>query len=96
MFVNTVPARNGDRSLIRVGAQEPLDLVVSRARIASGPNLVYGNENLEELRTRYADICDALASGNVTIYECAEAVGYWKPKPKPARKTASAKAGQDG
>ena len=95
MFVKTVPEQSGDRSLIQVGAQAPLNLVVSRARITSGGAVVYGNRDEDELTARYDDVCDALADKSVVIYDCTQAVGYWKPKHRTPRK-ATAKAATDG
>lgn len=44
-----------------------------------------------ELQKRFIDIVDAIASGDVTVYDTREAVGYWKPKPAAKKKAAAKK-----
>lgn len=50
----------------------------------AGQNIVASSDQ-DELKVRFLDIVDALASGDVTVYDTREKVGYWKPKPKAAR-----------
>lgn len=51
----------------------------------NGGQYVVVDTDQEALKSRFEDIVEALASGEVRVYDTREKVGYWKPKPKPAR-----------
>ena len=86
MFIKNQPTTDGDRALIPLNEAQALELVTDRMRLKSGNILVYKNDDLEALNARFDDICDAVVSGNVEIYDVNEPVGYWKPKPARRKK----------
>ena len=78
MFVNTQTSGNGGRSLINLNVIGGFVLSPNDLQILSTNVLIASASSAEALAERYNDICDALTSGNVVIYDADKACGYWK------------------
>ena len=92
MFVNTQTSGNGGRSLINLNVIGGFVLSPNDLQILSSGVLIASAPTTEELAERYNDICDALASGNVDIYDADKVCGYWKAADTPKRSVARKKA----
>ena len=78
MFVNTQKGSKGGRSLVNLNVIGGFIMSPDDLQILSSGVLIASAPTAEKLAERYDDICDALASGNVDIYDADKACGYWK------------------
>ena len=92
MIVNTQTSGSGGRSLINLNVIGGFVLSPNDLQILSSGDLIASAPTTEKLAERYDDICDALASGNVDIYDADKACGYWKAADTPKRSVARKKA----
>ena len=89
MYINAQISSRGDRSLIKLDVVGGMMLNRRSHNITAGGVVLTVTADETTLNTRYDDICAALESGDVTIYDCNKDVGYWKPatpKRAPAKK----------
>ena len=79
MYIKWYDEQRKKDSLVNMKGINELSYYQSVLSVNGGyPSTRYEEE--EEGKNRFADIVDALNSGNVIVYDMTQSVKYWKPK----------------
>ena len=92
MFLYAQVRSSGSRNVINSNLTPLIRYSPRRDEVSAGDLVVANSDNDSDVSGRFADICDAIADGNVNLYDCNKAIGYWKSAPKRAPATSPKKA----
>ena len=91
MFISAQTSDTGIGYLVNLDIVASMAVDPRREKLLVG-NAVIINGDVKNLQARFEDICEAIKAGDVNLYDCNEAIGYWKPAPKRAPAAAAKKA----
>ena len=84
MYIIAQYQEGGTRYLVNLNSAGTLKTSSQGHELNAGNWVIASNyqDSDVNLADRFLDICEALDAGNVNVYDCNKAVGFWKPAPK--------------